>query len=229
METNDYVILVFCTIACIYFGQLEGSGNIGNRAYSIWYETHFLIEKKGICSLIYYKPKHFARYTLYEVVSFFFSFLCVFLFLLLGVSRYAGWISSEALRVIGCSVMAMVYFSAFVIAMVNDIGSRRDEKKKFYLETGERQTMLFPKESHIPNADKLTTDVIRLWTSNRNQPYFTIHNLRDSYRTRLKEARNDPQKQSQVNLDYIEYFKNIEHLVVVKENKNGSLQLRIQK
>lgn len=229
METNDYVILVYCTIACILFGQLEASGNIGNRAYSIWYETHFLIEKKGICSLIYYKPKHFARYTLYEVVSFFVSFLCVFLFLLLGVSRYVGWISSEALDIIACSVATLVYFSAFAIAMVNEIGSRRDEKKKFYLETGERQTVPFPQEPAIPNADKLMTDVIRIWASNRNQPYFTIHNLWDSYRTWLKEAGNDPQKQSQVNLDYIEYFKNIEHLVVVKENKNGSLQLRIQK
>ena len=35
----------------------------------------------------------------------------------------------------------------------------------------------------------------------------------------------DPQKRDKVNLDYIEYFKNIERLVVIKENKNGSLQL----
>ena len=71
--------------------------------------------------------------------------------------------------------------------------------------------------------------VINLFEESRNHPYFTIHNLRDSYHTRLKEAKNDFQKQKQVHLDYIEYFKNMEHLVVVKENKNGSLQLKIQK
>ena len=71
--------------------------------------------------------------------------------------------------------------------------------------------------------------VIKLSLDNRNNPYFTVHNLWDSYHRRLKEAKNDPQKQNQVHLDYIEYFKNMEHLVVVKENKNGSLQLKIQK
>ena len=45
----------------------------------------------------------------------------------------------------------------------------------------------------------------------------------------MKQARDDPEKQNQVNLDYIEYFKNMEHLVVMKENKNGSLQLKIKK
>lgn len=229
METNDWVILIWCAIACFFFGQLEASGNIGNRAYSIWYETRFLIEKKGICRFIYFKPKHFKRYTLYEVASFFSSFLCFFLFLLLGVFGYVGWISSTALHIIACSVVALFFFSAFAIAIINDLGSRRDEKKKFYLQEGERQSVSFPQDVPIPNTDKLTAEVIRIWATNRNNAYFTMHNLWDSYHARLKAARNDPQKQNQVHIEYIEYFKNIESLVVIKENKNGSLQLKIQK
>ena len=229
METNDWVILIWCAIACFFFGQVEASGNIGNRAYSIWYETRFLIEKKGICRFIYFKPKHFGRFTLYEVTAFFSSFLCFFLFLLLGLFRYADWISSTTLHIIACSMLALFFFSAFAIAIINDVGSRRDEKKKFYLQEGERQSVSFPQDVTIPNTEKPMADVIRIWATNRNNSYFTIHNLWDSYRTRLKEARNDPQKQNQVHIEYIEYFKNMENLVVIKENKNGSLQLKIQK
>ena len=36
-------------------------------------------------------------------------------------------------------------------------------------------------------------------------------------------------KNMYINLDYIEYFRNIDDLVVLKENKSGSLQLKIQK
>ena len=65
MELNDIIILIYGAICWFAFGQMEASGNIGNRSYSIWYSTHCLMEKKGICKLIYFKPKHFDRYTLY--------------------------------------------------------------------------------------------------------------------------------------------------------------------
>ena len=68
MEKSEIILLLYSLVACVLNGQNEASGNIGNRSYSLWYETHFLIEKKGICKLIYFKPKHFDRYTLYKEV-----------------------------------------------------------------------------------------------------------------------------------------------------------------
>ena len=61
MELNDIVILIFGAILWFVFGQMEASGNIGVRSYSVWYSTHFLIEKKGICKLIYFKPNEKDR------------------------------------------------------------------------------------------------------------------------------------------------------------------------
>ena len=58
-------------------------------------------------------------------------------------------------------------------------------------------------------------------------PYYTIDNLWESYWTRISKAGKDNQKIEKINLQYIEYFKNIEKLVVIKENKDGSLQLKI--
>lgn len=229
MEINDIILLIWCAIGCAVGTQSAASGNIGNRGYSIWYSTHFLIEKQGICSLIYFKPKHFERYTLYEVISFFATYLCVIVLALLGVLRYLELLSSQSLYLIASFIVVLVFCSDFAIIILNEIGSRRDEKKKFFLESGEReQYASLPEHLEAEDNEKLWK-VINLFEESRNHPYFTIHNLRDSYHTRLKEAKNDFQKQKQVHLDYIEYFKNMEHLVVVKENKNGSLQLKIQK
>ena len=75
MGREEVFFLVFGIIIVFLMGQNIAAGNIGNRSYSLWYETHFLIKKQGICKLIYFRPKHFGRYTLYEVISFFVSFL----------------------------------------------------------------------------------------------------------------------------------------------------------
>lgn len=229
LETNELIFLIWGAIACVIFCQLAASGNIGNRAYSIWYVTHYLIEKRGICNLIYFQPKHFERYTLYEVVSFFASFLSIIIFSLLGIFCGTNLIGSKVLYVSAVLLIALVYLSHYAIVLINDIGSRRDEKKKFYLETGERKTISLAQLPTIASDNELMSKVIKLSIDSRSNTYFTVHNLWDSYYTRLKEAKSDLQKRNQVNLEYIEYFKNIEHLIVVKENKSGSLQLRIQK
>lgn len=74
MGTTDIVLLIWGLICFLLIGQGCASEYIGNRFYSAWYETHFLIEKKGVTKLIYFKPKHFGRYTLYEVFRFSFRF-----------------------------------------------------------------------------------------------------------------------------------------------------------
>ena len=229
MDLNDIMILIYGAICGFAFGQMEASGNIGNRSYSIWYSTHCLMEKKGICKLIYFKPKHFDRYTLYEVVTFFVSYISIIVFAMLGALCYVDLINTTVMNVSVISSTVLIFLSQLVIVMINDIGSHRDEKKKFYLEIGERETILSIPESLLPKDNKLMSKVIQLSMNSRNNAYFTTHNLWDSYHVRMKEAGKDTEKRNKVNLDYIEYFKNINYLVVIKENKNGSLQLKIQK
>ena len=43
---------------------------------------------------------------------------------------------------------------------------------------------------------------------------------------RIKKAKNDITKIENINKEYINYFKNIEKLVVLKENKDGTLVFR---
>jgi len=229
MEFNVLIGFICCGVVCFAWGQMEAAGNIGNRAYAVWYRTHFLVEKRGICKVIYFRPKHFERYTLYEVLSFFASYLYVLVFAAVGLLFYLGVVPREAIFVTVGVAVFLQFFSAFAIVLVNDIGSRRDEKKKFYLASGEREILPPLPDSFLEGQSKLAVQVMQMAIDCRNQPYFTVHNLWDSYHARLHEAGTDLQKRDRVNLAYIAYFQNIPYLTVIKENKNGSLQLRIDK
>lgn len=74
MGTTDIVLLIWGLICFLLIGQGCASGYIGNRFYSAWYETHFLIEKKGVTKLIYLNQNILADI----LCTKFFVFLFVF-------------------------------------------------------------------------------------------------------------------------------------------------------
>ena len=227
MQLNDIIIFIVGMCLCCLWGQFCAAGNIGNRSYSAWYETHFLLKKKGICSLIYYKPKHFGRYTLFEVFCFFFSFLQFFVYGALALLLVFDKISVGAFRLI-CSGMPVALFLAdFAIALLNDIGSHLDGKKKFYLEKGEREVLKnaeeIPQELATGKQGKLLAKMMQDRLEKTNNGYFTIYNLRASYLAESERAKRSAKKTEEVNRKYIECFKNIQELVVVREQENGVL------
>lgn len=102
------------------------------------------------------------------------------------------------------------------------------KKKRFYLATGEREITEFSEDLFLSKHNKRIDKAIQRSFVTRNNTYFTIYNLYDSYNRRITKAKNDPIKIEKINKEYIEYFKNIEKLVVEKENKDGSLVLKIK-
>ena len=69
MGIDEIVVLIMSGAYFICAGQVNASENIGVRSYSIWHDTHFLVQKEGLARLIRYKPKHFGRFTLFEAFS----------------------------------------------------------------------------------------------------------------------------------------------------------------
>ena len=226
MGSLETFSLIFGIVICALIGQNNAWGNIGNRSYSIWYETHFLVKKQGICKLIYFKPKHFGRYTLYEVISFFISFLFPIIFGCLAIFLCANILTSLIFNIIIISCVGLLFISQLVVVIVNDIGSYNDENKRFYLESGERAH-----HGDIDNVDfeinskekKLIKRVMELHIQIRNNSFFTVYNLWDSYYQRIKNAKTNVEKIEKINMEYIEYFSKIDKLIVVKENKDGTL------
>lgn len=225
MDRQAISIFIFSIIFIVINGQMRANGFIGNRAYSSWYKTHFLVRRKGLCKLIYYKPKHFGRYTVHEVLSFFESFLLPLIFGIMAILVSVGVLSCEVLLVILFSCVVIILINDFVIVLINDIGSHKDEKKQFYLETGTREVLDY---TNLPTVDmgkksKFINKVIAQGIKQENNSYYTIHNLYSSYYARIKKAKNDVEKTEIINKEYINHFRNIENLVVLKENKDGSL------
>ena len=76
------------------------------------YKSHLLVKKQGINKLIYFKPKHFHRFSLWEVVGFFLSYVeTIVLGVLLALSfkfeidKHAVFI---AYSILGVSVVSEV-------------------------------------------------------------------------------------------------------------------------
>ena len=61
MGIDAIVVLIMSGAYFICAGQVNASGNIGARSYSIWHDTHYLVQKEGLARLIRYKPKHFWK------------------------------------------------------------------------------------------------------------------------------------------------------------------------
>lgn len=68
--TNEQICILLLSLSIFALLQMN-VWNIGNRQYSMHFESTHLIKRKGIFKLIYYKPKHFHRYSIWEVISFF--------------------------------------------------------------------------------------------------------------------------------------------------------------
>lgn len=225
MGTTEIVYLILGIIFCFAYGQLSASGNIGNRSYSSWYETHFLVEKKGIFNLIYYKPKHFGRYTLYEVLCFLISFLFPIIISLLAIAVNAKILSHIYFIIIVVCMFSLIFWAHLAIVIINDVGFSKDRKKRFYLESGNREVEPIEIDATVlPIKNKrLVGNIISEYSKMHNNSYFTIFNLKASYFRRIDKAKKDSEKCEKINLEYIERFKNIENNVVIKENKDGTL------
>ena len=133
------------------------------------------------------------------------SYISVIVFATLGVLCYVDLINTKVMNAVVISSTVLILLSQLVIVMINDIGFHRDEKKKFYLENGERKTIPPTPESLLPKDNKLMSKVIQHSMNSRNNACFTMCNLWDSYHVRLKKAGKGIEKRNKVNLDYIEY------------------------
>lgn len=160
------------------------------------------------------------------------SYLQIVFAALLVVFVYGKLLSVEVALFITVGLSCMSFFSTFIVAVINDIGSRKDDKKIFYMEKGNREPIKIAEEEidnmSFPQNDRMLKKVLKQSVKFRNNAYFTIYNLRDSYAKLVNSKKNDLEQIEKINQTYIQYFKNIKNLVVVKEMKNGVLILKIK-
>ena len=189
----EIVSLLFGLIVCFWFGQLGSIGYIGNRSYSCWYETHFLIRRVGLCKLIYYKPKHFGRYTLFEVVCFFSSYVFLIIFGGIAILLSLKIITSLILYIIVVSLSMLLFIGFLVTVIINDIGAHNDKKIRFNFD--DRQC--------------------------------SIDNIKLDYRSKIESVKSDFDKVENINKEFIEYLKNLDDLIIIKGNDDGTFVYKL--
>ncbi len=116
-------------ITIVTFGWLQVSTfNIGNRPYSMYYKTHGLVKKVGLASLIYFKPQHFHRYSIWEVISFFSSYIQLFTFLILFILSFFYPSLVSISEISAYIVLAISFFYEFFKVLYIDITNHEEEK-----------------------------------------------------------------------------------------------------
>ena len=204
--TKEAALLLFALLACSAFSNFRVN-NIGNRSYSMYYESHGLVERKGILKLIYYKPKHFHRYSIWEVTFFFFSFFVLVVFgIMFGIGFFYPLIHTIGLIAVFCC------FGLFLIAELIRISCIDIQCKK------EDKYRASPKPDldtlDLPNVkDKWVKSVIK-------KSIIYGGTIRGSlivlYNSKIKKAKGNKIKIDSIDSEFIQYYRDYKKITVDK-------------
>lgn len=115
------ITLIIGNFPCSFMG-------IGNRSYSMYCESHFLIKKKGLLKLIYFKPKNFGCFSFFEVFAFFFSYIVFVVDVSLIILVFTNTITFNGLSPVTLSLCGCIFFVDLLWTVINDITNYREEK-----------------------------------------------------------------------------------------------------
>ncbi len=200
-----WVLIFLCLVGFAFLQNCVV--NIGNRPYSMWYESHFLIKKKGIIKLIYFKPKHFHRYSLFEVVSFFMSYLILFSGIILTIiSRFYPNILIVSNIAIGATVLSQILFEVVVIIIIEVTKAKEDA---------------FYKEQRAVKDDLEVSDELKKIKIDKKDFYDVFDFFRCSsfqlesiYIKRLKQLKGKEDKINLLDEEFIQYYRNYKKIIV---------------
>ena len=205
--SREASLLLFGLLTVFFFSNIRVTF-IGNRSYSMYYESHALVERKGILKLIYYKPKHFHRYSIWEVLLFFYSYLVlIVLGIMFGIGFIYPFLHTAGLIATLCC-MGLFIIAEFTRVICIDIQSKKEDKYHI---------------SPTSNADKLDlSDVKDKWTKdivkNTFIYGFTIHNqLIGLYEKRIKKAKGDINKIDTIDKEFIQYYRDYQKISIEKD------------
>lgn len=196
--SNETIGIIFIAIGLFTMLQIS-TWTIGNRPYSMHYKSHGLVEKKGIIKLIYFKPQHFHRYNITEVISFFMSYF----YLLFGMIFVILSELNESLSILGMDILAVssIVLPFWMLARVIyvEITYRKEEKYRIF-------------ETKLVTDDKLINELFKYAGSLR-------FNLDHLYELKLKKIDpNDKEKIEELDKEYIQYYRDYKK-IYVKKNK----------
>ena len=147
--TENYLLLMVSSICFMFSQAMISSMGIGNRVYANKFEKSYLLSKTSFLNkLIFYKPKHYGQYSLFEIANYFAGLIQ---FLIIVIVYLIGWIFNFALildivnsrlimGIIGV-IFVLLVINQLTFSTLNDLYCKKEEKEdyKVYCEKLERE------------------------------------------------------------------------------------------
>ncbi len=201
---RDQQFILYTIIVTFVFLQFMGF-NIGNRQYSMHYKSHFLIKRTGLAKLIYFKPKHFHRYSIWEVVAFFFSYINLIAFsLVFGLSfkfEQVGKIGAIASLVVLIASVIYILIKIIYIDITEHIESKNMPITKSNLE--------------VPKNSKISKNLFNAILSYSQTIRFKLETLYDDRMKRIKK--DNVIAIEKLDDEFIQYFKDYKLIEVLND------------
>ena len=204
--TNEQICILLLSLSIFALLQMN-VWNIGNRQYSMHFESIHLIKRKGIFKLIYYKPKHFHRYSIWEVISFFASYAILIIFCTLFVISFfvnASKYFVMVLFVLSC--LSILYMLLEIL--YNDISNALERKYMKNITNFNDAEKLIPRDKNYKLAKAIYSYSLTL-----------RFNLERLYNNELEKiTADDIKKRDELDDKYIKYFKSYKKILIL-DNK----------
>lgn len=214
-EQIEIIILSFAIFVWLQVSILT----IGNRSYSMHYESHALFKRKWLLKLIYFKPKHFHRYTVWDVVEFFSSYIIIIISLIFFPLSFVFDNLGKVYSIILLVVLGISMFFEVAKIIYIDISNRHELgnwlKNDFNPPLNEKKS-------------KVLSAIIAYGTTNRKR----IDNL---YENKLKNVNpKDTVKIEKLDDEFIQYYRDYKKLyfygdnIFYTSNKKESFIVRVK-
>ena len=213
MNTNQAIILFF---SLSIFAWLQiAIVTIGNRQYSMHYKSHNLLKRDGVLKLIYFKPKHFHKYSIFEVIDFFASYIILLNGIFFFIFSYFFDVSKFGVIISGIFLGASFLFEIGRIFYI-DISRVREEK---YM----KRTVPNLPDNNITNS--------KIFQSMLSYSQTIRYELEQHYKKEIESLNDDDSELEKIDEKYIGYFKNYKDLSILNKKiiykKNNVYQFEI--
>lgn len=215
--------ILFCNLSVFLLLQISII-SIGNRPYSMHYKSHLLLRRRGLCKLIYFKPKHFHRYSLWEVLSFYLSYL----FLIIGTILFILCFDFKDLeKYIGIYILIAMGISllgnCFKILYI-DITARKESKclvSSINDEANEEKAELIVEHQSDIKKNSFQTKLIKSMLDYSQTVRFNLDTIYDKKLSKI--AKSNGEKIEALDLLFIGYYRTYKTLVI----ENGKIEKRM--
>lgn len=204
--TEDQLAFLLSSVMLFIFFQLCII-LIGNRFYSMYYKSHALIKKKGWLKLIYFKPQHFHRYSIWEVLFFFLSYIQFLVCMICFGLSFAYDI--DYFLIVLLLVFSLIIILLVVIRLILiDITYKKEEN---YMKKHSQNSELSSLE-HIDIPSKKVIQYYMFYQSTIRRK------LEELYEKRLKRISKDNQGElEKLDDEFIGYFRHYQDIDVQNE------------